>query len=128
MNCQPLIIFKILLLIPIAIVLFGSLSIYGTVAFQAGSENENENDNERMNSTNYVNISSPLPNQNVTIGNLTVAGASSDNSTSNCTVYVGWNHSRPFHKAIPNGSKGVDDYSKWNFTFDPTNHEIINGT
>ena len=118
--------FKVIFLIPVAIVLFGSLSIYGAVAFQAGSENQTGNDG--TNETNYVNITSPFPNQNVTIGNLTVAGTSSDNSTSNCTVYVGWNDSRPFQKAIPNGSKGVEDYSKWNFTFDPTYHEIINGT
>ena len=76
----------------------------------------------------YVNINSPIPNQNVTIGNLTVTGSSSDNSSSNCTVYVGWNDSRPFQKAVPNGSSGVEDYSKWNFTFDPTYHEIVNGT
>ncbi|MGA7976262.1 MAG: hypothetical protein WB975_03425, partial [Nitrososphaeraceae archaeon] len=111
-------------MIPISIVLFGFLLIYGAAAIQAGSENVNE----RTNQTNYVNITSPVPNQNVTIGNLTVAGTSSDNSTSNCTVYVGWNDSRPFQKAMPNGSQGVEDYSKWNFTFDPTNHEIINGT
>ena len=33
-----------------------------------------------------------------------------------------------FQKAVPNGSRGVEDYSKWNFTFDPTYHEIVNGT
>ena len=124
MNCQPLIVLKIILLIPISIVLFGSLLIYGAAAIQAGSENVNE----RTNQTNYVNITSPVPNQNVTIGNLTVTGSSSDNSSSNCTVYVGWNDSRPFQKAIPNGSRGFEDYSKWNFTFDPTYHEIMNGT
>ena len=78
--------------------------------------------------TNYVNISSPAPNQNVTIGNLTIAGTSSDNSSSNCTVYVGWNDSRPFQRAVPNGSIGVEDYSTWNFTFDPSYHQIVNGT
>ena len=122
MNCQPLIVLKIILLIPIALVLFGSLSLYGmVVAYQPGPDNQPAE-------IKYVNITSPVPNQNVTIGNLTVTGSSSDNSSSNCTVYVGWNDSRPFQKAVPNGSRGVEDYSKWNFTFDPTYHEIVNGT
>ena len=120
MNYKHILVFGVLFLIPIAIVLVGSPSAYGTVAFEGGPERGVE--------INYVNISSPVPNQNVTIGNLTVAGTSSDNSSSNCTVFVGWNHSRPFQKAIPNGIRGVEDYSKWNFTFDPTYHEIVNGT
>ena len=41
---------------------------------------------------------------------------------------MGWNDSRPFQKAIPNGSIGVEDYSTWNFTFEPSYHEIVNGT
>ena len=43
-------------------------------------------------------------------------------------MYVGWNDSRPFQRAIPNGSVSVEDYSTWNFTFDPSYHEIVNGT
>jgi hypothetical protein len=121
MNYQRFFEFKVIFLIPVAIVLFGSLSLYGMVGSQPGPDNQPVE-------IKYINISSPLPNQNVTIGNLTVTGSSSDNSSSNCTVYVGWNDSRPFQKAVPNGSRGVDDYSKWNFTFDPTYHEIVNGT
>ena len=121
MNYKHILVFGVLFLIPIAIVLIGSPSAYGTVEFEGGPENSDVE-------INYVNISSPVPNQNVTIGNLTVAGTSSDNSSSNCTVSVGWNHSRPFQKAIANGIRGVEDYSKWNFTFDPTYHEIVNGT
>ncbi len=121
MNCRYFVIFEVLSLIPIAIILFGFSSTYGTILVQTDSGN-------RYNQTNYVNISSPVPDQNVTIGNLTIAGLSSDNSSSNCTVYVGWNDSRPFQKAIPNGSRGFEDYSKWNFTFDPTYHEIVKGT
>ena len=120
MNYKHILVFGVLFLIPIAIVLVGSPSAYGTVEFEGGPENRDVE-------INYVNISSPVPNQNVTIGNLTVAGTSSDNSSSNCTVSVGWNHSRPFQKAIANGIRGVEDYSKWNFTFDPTYHEIVNG-
>ena len=121
MNYRRSIVFKVLFLIPIAIALFGSPSIYGTPVGSTVSENEQMR-------TNYVNISSPLPGQNVTVGNLTIVGASSDNLSSNCTVYVGWNHSRPFQKADANGSMGVEDYSTWNFTFDPSYHQIINGT
>ena len=81
MNYKHILVLGVLFLIPIAIVLFGSPSVYGTVGFE-GPENRDVE-------INYVNISSPVPNQNVTIGNLTVAGTSSDNSSSNCTVHVG---------------------------------------
>ena len=82
MNYLHFSVFKILFLLPIAIILLGSLSVYGTPATQAISENG------RM-ETNFVNISSPAHNQNVTIGNLTIAGTSSDNESSNCNCVRG---------------------------------------
>ena len=91
MNDKHILVFGVLFLIPIAIVLVGSPSAYGTVASEGGPERGVE--------INYVNISSPVPNQNVTIGNLTVAGTSSDNSSSNCTVFVGWNHIEAFSES-----------------------------
>lgn len=76
----------------------------------------------------YVNITYPAPKQNVTAGNFTIIGTSSDDLISDCTVYVGWNHTRPFQTATPEGTGGVEDYSTWNFTFTPLYHEIENGT
>ncbi|HEX5892515.1 MAG TPA: hypothetical protein VFY41_06610 [Nitrososphaeraceae archaeon] len=75
-----------------------------------------------------VNITSPIAGQQVPAGNLTVTGISSDNSTTDCQVWLGWNEQKPFQKAIATGPAGVNDYSRWNFTYTPQYHIITNGT
>jgi hypothetical protein len=75
-----------------------------------------------------VNITSPVAGQQVPAGNLTVTGISSDNSTTDCQVWLGWNEQKPFQKAIATGPGGVSDYSTWNFTYTPQYHIITNGT
>jgi hypothetical protein len=75
-----------------------------------------------------VNITSPIAGQKVPSGNLTVTGISTDNSTTDCTVYADWNNLKPFQKAIATGPGGVNDYSRWNFTYTPQYHIITNGT
>ena len=75
-----------------------------------------------------VNITSPIAGQQVPAGNLTVTGISSDNSTTDCQVWLGWNEQKPFQKAIASGPGGVNDYSTWNFTYTPQYHIITNGT
>ena len=75
-----------------------------------------------------VNIISPIAGQQVPAGNLTVTGISSDNSTTDCQVWLGWNEQKPFQKAIATGPAGVNDYSTWNFTYTPQYHIITNGT
>ncbi|HEX6028064.1 MAG TPA: hypothetical protein VFY64_03390, partial [Nitrososphaeraceae archaeon] len=75
-----------------------------------------------------VNITSPIAGQQVPAGNLTVTGISSDNSTTDCQVWLGWNEQKPFQKAIATGPGGVNDYSRWNFTYTPQYHIITNGT
>ena len=78
--------------------------------------------------TPYLSITSPTPDEYVSTGNLTISGISSDNATSDCAVYVGWNGSSPYQPASANGTGGLNDYSTWNYTYTPTYHEIINGT
>ena len=75
-----------------------------------------------------VNITSPVAGQQVPAGNLTVTGISSDNSTTDCQVWLDWNEQKPFQKAIATGPGGVNDYSTWNFTYTPQYHIITNGT
>jgi hypothetical protein len=64
----------------------------------------------------------------VPIGQLTISGTSSDNATSDCTVYADWNNTKPFQKAIATGPGGVNDYSTWSFTYTDKYHLITNGT
>src|SRR5918996_1640782 len=74
-----------------------------------------------------IKITSPVVNQ-VPIGQLTISGTSSDNATTDCTVYNDWNNTKPFQKAIATGPGGVNDYSTWSFTYTDKYHLIINGT
>jgi hypothetical protein len=75
-----------------------------------------------------VNITSPVAGQQVPAGNLTVTGMSSDNSTTDCQVWLDWNEQKPFQKAIATGPSRVNDYSTWNFTYTSQYHIITNGT
>ncbi|MDQ3868759.1 MAG: hypothetical protein M3250_04275, partial [Thermoproteota archaeon] len=75
-----------------------------------------------------IKITSPTTGQQVPIGQLTISGISTDNPTTDCTVYADWNNLKPFQKAIATGPGGVNDYSTWTFTFTDKYHLITNGT
>src|ERR671918_892209 len=75
-----------------------------------------------------VNITSPKSGQQVPVGNLTIAGHSSDNPANDCIVYTNWNGQNPLQIAKALGPGGVNDYSTWSFTYTPAYHAIINGT
>src|SRR5215213_5829871 len=75
-----------------------------------------------------VKITSPITGQQVPAGELTISGRSTDNPTTDCTVYADWNNTKPFQKAIATGPGGVNDYSTWNYTYTNNYHLIINGT
>src|SRR5919205_1649145 len=75
-----------------------------------------------------IKITSPTIGQQVPVGQLTISGRSTDNATSDCTVYADWNNTKPFQKAIATGPGGVNDYSTWNYTYTDKYHLITNGT
>src|SRR5919107_5117578 len=75
-----------------------------------------------------IKITSPVADQQVPVGELTISGISTDNATSDCTVYADWNNLKPFQTAVATGPGGVDDYSTWNFTYTDKYHLITNGT
>jgi hypothetical protein len=74
-----------------------------------------------------INILSPLSNQQVPVGELTISGSSSDNSTAQCQVYVDWNNLKPYQLATPNGSNGSGDFSSWSYTYTSKYHLIQTG-
>jgi hypothetical protein len=88
----------------------------------------------------FVTIESHAEDQLTPIGPLTISGISSDDSTTDCEVYLDWNDLKPFQKAKPNtmnndnnGTNLVntvprDDFSNWTYTFTKDYHEIANGT
>src|ERR671918_1335035 len=75
-----------------------------------------------------IKITSPNTGQQVPVGELTISGISTDNVTTDCTVYADINNTKPFQKAIATGPAGVNDYSKWTFTYTDDYHLITNGT
>ena len=50
----------------------------------------------------FVTIESHAEDQLAPIGPLTISGISSDDSTTDCEVYLDWNDLKPFQKAKPN--------------------------
>src|ERR671921_1480858 len=75
-----------------------------------------------------IKITSPSTGQQVPTGELTISVISTDNVTTDCTVYADWNDQKPFQKAVATGPRGLDDYSTWNFTYTDDYHLITNGT
>jgi hypothetical protein len=74
-----------------------------------------------------IKITTPTSGQ-VPLGEMNITGTSTDNATSDCTVYTDWNNTKPFQKALATGPGGVDDYSRWNYTYTNNYHLITNGT
>jgi hypothetical protein len=75
-----------------------------------------------------IKITSPSTGQQVPVGELTISGTSTDNDTTDCTVYADWNNTKPFQTAVATGPGGLDDYSTWTFTYTDDYHLITNGT
>jgi hypothetical protein len=57
-----------------------------------------------------IKITSPSADQ-VPVGQLTISGISTDNATSDYTVYADWNNTKPFQKVVATGPGGVYDFS-----------------
>ena len=70
---------------------------------------------QEVTSTIGIKITSPVAGQQVPVGELTISGISTDNATTDCTVYADWNDQKPFQKAIATGLGGENDYSTWTF-------------
>ena len=64
-----------------------------------------------------VKITSPTTGQEIPVGELTIFGISTDNSTTDCQVYVDVDDTKPFQKATATGPMIKDDYSTWIFTY-----------
>lgn len=74
-----------------------------------------------------IKIDSPVSNQQVPVGELTITGTSSDNSSAQCQVYVDWNNLKPYQLATPTGSNGTTDFSTWSYTYTSKYHLIQTG-
>jgi hypothetical protein len=71
-----------------------------------------------------VKITSPATGQKVPAGELKVSGTSTDNSTTDCRVYVDLNDIKPMQNTTALGPGGQNDYSNWTFTYTNRYHLI----
>jgi hypothetical protein len=74
-----------------------------------------------------IKIDAPVSNQQVPVGELTINGTSSDNSSAQCQVYVDWNNLKPYQLATATGSNGTSDFSTWSYTYTSKYHLIQTG-
>jgi hypothetical protein len=74
-----------------------------------------------------IKIDSPVSSQQVPVGELTINGTSSGNSSAQCQVYVDWNNLKPYQLATPTGSNGTTDFSTWSYTYSSKYHLIQTG-
>jgi hypothetical protein len=75
-----------------------------------------------------VKITSPVTGKEVSMGELTITGISTDKTTTDCTVYADWNDTKPYQIVTATGPGGLNDYSNWTFTYTDKYHPITNGT
>ena len=71
-----------------------------------------------------VKITSPATGQKVPVGELKISGTSTDNSTTDCRVYVDLNDIKPMQNTTAAGPAGQNDYSNWTFTYTNNYHLI----
>ena len=102
---------------------------YGKIAERNDNSNADNNTfvENKLVAAPEVTIKYPAPGQNVLPGTLTIYGLSSDNATASCQVSVLLNNKEPYQNALATGTQGIDDYSKWTFTFDPRYSVIQEG-
>ena len=76
-----------------------------------------------------VKITLPIKGEHVPVaGYLSISGTSADNATtSNCDVSVIVNGIKPYQHTTPTGTRGLSDYTKWNFTLNPQYTSIKEG-
>jgi hypothetical protein len=76
----------------------------------------------------HVNITSPSEGQRVPVdSSITMFGTSTDNATTDCTLYAGWNSSMPYQKVLAVGPAGINDFSTWIFSYTKNYHLITEG-
>jgi hypothetical protein len=94
-----------------------TLAIASVVYSHINNNNQIYAQVEFQNSTAGVKITSPATSQKVPVGQLIVLGTSTDNSTTDCQVYVDLNDIKPMQNTTAAGAGGQHDYSNWTFTY-----------
>ena len=112
---------------PSHIILFVIITVSGIICFYTDSNNFIYAQNQLSDPSAGVKITSPATGQKIPVGELEVAGTSTDNNLTDCRVYVDINDIKPMQNTTASGSDGQNDYSNWTFTYTSEYHLISEG-
>ena len=97
----------------IVILTFGTLASLNWINYTYAQEETKVTGTQEYNTTKAgVRITSPTKGEQVPVGELTISGISSDNTT-DCKVSVNINDQKPYQNTTATGPGGVNDYSNW---------------
>ena len=113
--------------LPSHIIFFVIITVSGIICFYTDSNNFIYAQNQLSDPSAGVKITSPAPGQKIQVGELEVAGTSTDNNLTDCKVYVDINDIKPMQNTTASGSDGQNDYSNWTFTYTSEYHLISEG-
>ena len=117
----------VLFTLGVSLILYSAIPSYYYSAVQAQAQVQQQEPPPSAPSRIGIKITSPSTGQQVPVGELTISGTSTDNATTDCTVYADWNNTKPLQIAVATGPGGVNDYSMWTFTYTDDYHLITNG-
>lgn len=103
------------------------ITVSGIICFYTDSNNFIYAQNQLSDPSAGVKITSPATGQKIPVGELEVAGTSTDNNLTDCRVYVDINDIKPMQNTTASGSDGQNDYSNWTFTYTSEYHLISEG-
>lgn len=103
------------------------ITVSGIICFYTDSNNFIYAQNQLSDPSAGVKITSPATGQKIPVGELEVAGTSTDNNLTDCKVYVDINDIKPMQNTTASGSDGQNDYSNWTFTYTSEYHLISEG-
>ena len=113
--------------LPSHIIFFVIITVSGIICFYTDSNNFIYAQNQLSDPSAGVKITSPATGQKIPVGELEVAGTSTDNNLTDCRVYVDINDIKPMQNTTASGSDGQNDYSNWTFTYTSEYHLISEG-
>jgi hypothetical protein len=112
---------------PSHIIFLVIITVSGIMYFYTNSNNFIYAQNQLSDPSAGVKITSPATGQKIPVGELEVAGTSTDNNLTDCQVYVDINDIKPMQNTTASRSDGQNDYSNWTFTYTSEYHLISEG-